>query len=165
MLARSWFERIALVVFVALTGCVGTQDVRFEVFEEHAAIEQVARAYAAGFASGQADEVLAVVTEDFVALSPGKPALTGEVLRAEIANDLAQLEAEEIRFELLEIEVLGDRAWVRGESTAVILADGQRLGLDGSFLWILRREGNEWRIAVDAATDDGQPEQLSGPSR
>ncbi|MEO0478942.1 MAG: nuclear transport factor 2 family protein [Planctomycetota bacterium] len=148
-----------------LAGCAGVEDLRLDVTEERAAIEQVARDYGAGFVSGRADEVLAVVTEDFVALSPGKPALTGEVLRAEIANDLAQLEAEEIRFELLEIEVLGDRAWVRGESTAVILADGQRLGLDGSFLWILRREGTEWRIVVDAATDDGEPEQLSGPSR
>ncbi|MEM7515853.1 MAG: nuclear transport factor 2 family protein, partial [Planctomycetota bacterium] len=123
------------------------------------AIQQSAANYAAGFQSGEVDEFFAAVTEDFVAISPGKPALTGAPLREELERDLASMQIDSLTFELLETEVLGDTAWARGRSAATVQVGAERMELLGSFLWILRRVQGEWFIARDAATDDGLPER------
>jgi ketosteroid isomerase-like protein len=125
-------------------------------------IRALGELYAAGFRSGDAASVLAATTDDFVAISPGKPPLTGAPLRDEIASDLASMRVERLGFDLVEIEVHGDHAWARGSSRATVVVADERLELTGSFLWILRRTTDGWRIARDAATDDGPPRKVGG---
>jgi ketosteroid isomerase-like protein len=98
------------------------------------------------------------MTEDFVALSPGKPPIIGkDVTRREVVCDLADLEIQSLQFEPAEIAVHGNWAWTWGRSQVVMRAKGDAdfITVDGKYLWILRRQADgTWLIARDSAQAD-----------
>jgi uncharacterized protein (TIGR02246 family) len=123
--------------------------------QDEATVRSFAKSYARSFQSGEAGAVLALMTDDFVALTPGKPPVVGkEAVRREITADLEELDVRELRFEPAEIEIRGDWAWTWGRSEAVMTTrgTGDDIHVTGKYLWILRRHADgTWRIARDSA--------------
>ena len=114
--------------------------------------------YADAFAAEQPTSVLSLMTDDFVALSPGKPPIVGlEATRREVTSDLAEMDVHELCFEPMEIVVKGDWAWTWGLSKASFTAgeSSETVHVSGKYLWILCRSADgSWRIARDSAQAD-----------
>ncbi len=122
---------------------------------DDAAIRDLARRYAAAFESEDVEAVLEVLTDDFVALSPAKPPLVGkDAVRPILAEDLAAMEIDRLRFTLEEIVVTGSWAYAWGTSEAAfrVGSDADTTHVRGKVLWILRRgDDGVWRVARDSA--------------
>lgn len=76
------------------------------------------------------------------------PAMVGrEAVRAAYDQVFATIRLA-VRFEVHEVEALGDQAWVRTNSAGqqTLLATGQVREEGNNELFILRREGSAWRI-------------------
>ena len=148
---------IATVVFGALFYMNGYAAVKPELTEKEA-ITSLAIAYAQAFESNQAERVLSVVTDDFVAITPDKPPVSGrKALKQAIENDFSHMKVLALRFKLDEVFSTGDWGFARGSSTGTIKmkATDQQVQLKGKFLWILRKNENGiWKVARDSAFGD-----------
>jgi uncharacterized protein (TIGR02246 family) len=112
------------------------------------AIRQVHDAWIAAELRGDIEGVLALCTPDVRWLVPGRPALEGR----EAARQMLQA----AKVELLDIRAVGD---LRIEHSAALAfktsryetryrSGGQERVARGTHLWILRREGVAWRVAL-----------------
>jgi uncharacterized protein (TIGR02246 family) len=126
-----------------------------DALENTVAVLDFAATYSEAFVSGDADAVAALMTEDFVALTPGKEPIVGrDAAREAIAADLAEMQVHSLSFVTREVEVHNSWAWAWGTSFASITPEGRETAvrLRGQFLWILQhgQDGN-WLIARDCS--------------
>lgn len=98
--------------------------------------------------------LLGWMTEDVLLMSPGGPPIGREVFGEVFTAAHGELQVR-CTSELVELEVLGDRAWSRCHDTLAVTprAGGDTTRLAGDRLTIYRRgDDGHWRLARDAHT-------------
>ena len=111
------------------------------------AIRQVHDAWLAAELRGDVEQVLRLCTPDVRWLVPGRPVLEGR----EAGRQLLQAAKEEmldIRAGDLRIEHSGELAFKTSRYETRYRAGGHDGVARGTHLWILRREGVAWRVAL-----------------
>jgi uncharacterized protein (TIGR02246 family) len=111
------------------------------------AIRQVHDAWIAAELRGDVEGVLRLCTSDVRWLVPGRPALEGREAARQLLQagrvDLLDIRAADLRVEHSEaLAVKTSRYETRSR------ADGRERVARGTHLWILRREGGTWRVAL-----------------
>lgn len=154
---RLSFLLVSLIA-VVVAGCAGQRQSTFredlELLELDVQLLEFASEYADAFKGGDADAVVALMTEDFVALTPDKEPIEGrQAARQAIASDLEAMTIHSLAFVPREIESHGQWAWVWGRSFGTVTPKGHEspVQLHGQFLWILRRQADRWLIARDCS--------------
>ncbi len=146
-----------IILSTGLAACVMPRPIRqVERPGDRAAIEDFTRGYAAAFVAGDVDGIVRFVTDDFVALTPGRPAVIGKSeLRDALLSDLEERRVVALNFIHDEVIVTGDWAWARGRTRALWRPqpDVEPVAVRGKYLWILRRyPDNRWKLARDSAS-------------
>lgn len=86
--------------------------------------------------AGDSERLAELVTNDFVSLvSGGKGAILGSRRH------------RELRFVPEEVTQDGDHAFAWGQTMEVVTVGKEKVNVRGSFLWVLRRENGDWKIA------------------
>lgn len=81
------------------------------------AVGRLAETYARAFASNKVDQVLACMTEDFVAVTPDKPPVVGKTaVKAAITQDFTHMHVIALHFSPDEIFTTGEWGFARGSS-------------------------------------------------
>lgn len=110
--------------------------------------------------AGSVEELLALRTEDFVAMPPGQPPVHGQAeVRAFLQQmfDAVTLE-ETVTSE--EVVVAGDWAYDRGTftGTATIRETGDAIEVNGKYLWVVERQPDgSWKYSVQMWSDNQPP--------
>jgi uncharacterized protein (TIGR02246 family) len=104
--------------------------------------------YAAALRSNNVEALVALYTPNGVFMRDDLPAVSGtEALRASYRQVFATLKVD-LSFEIVETEVVGDMAWLRGTSKGRIKTLATGVEADQSFnqLIVFRRLGGGWKI-------------------
>ena len=115
----------------------------------HEAVRQVHEAWLAAELSGDIEGVLTLCTSDVRWLVPDAGMLVGREAARRLLTE-AQVELENIVASDLQVEISGDLAYKTSRYETRYRLPAQR-ELDvarGTHLWILRREGADWRVAL-----------------
>ena len=112
-----------------------------------AAIRQVHDAWLAAELRGDVEEVLRLCTADVRWLVPGRPVVEGREAARQLLQ-AAQVELLDIHAGDLHIEHSGELASKTSRYETRYRAGGQEAVARGTHLWILRREGVAWRVAL-----------------
>ena len=145
--------RLLLVLSMgALSSCStttsATRALRAHPTADDMEIRQILQKYEQALNASDPDAVLALYGSDPVFMPQHAPAMVGrEAVRKAYEQVFASIRLA-IRFEVFEVEVLGDQAWARTSSAGrtTVLANGQLLDEGNNELFVFRREGGEWRI-------------------
>jgi ketosteroid isomerase-like protein len=110
------------------------------------AIRQIHEAWLAAELRGDVESILRLCTHDVRWLIPGHPVLEGhesgrQLLRAQV--ELLGLRADDVR-----IEQSGELACKTSRYETRYRTGGRERVARGTHLWILRREGMGWRVAL-----------------
>jgi len=101
--------------------------------------------------TGNVDALLALRSDDFIAMPPDQPSVKGkEAVREFLTGMFGQMNIEETLVSE-EIIVSGDWAHDRGTfaGTAVPKAGGTTISIDGKYLWILNRQDDgSWKYII-----------------
>jgi uncharacterized protein (TIGR02246 family) len=111
------------------------------------AIRQVHDAWIAAEFRGDIEGVLGLCTPDVRWLVPGRPVLEGREAARQVLQ-AAQVEPLDIRAGDLRVEYSGALAFKTSRYQTRYRAGGQERVARGTHLWILRREGVAWRVAL-----------------
>lgn len=120
------------------------------------AIHDFATAYSNAFQSGDVQQVMSLVTEDFVALPPDKPALVGrQAVAQQIAMDLSTMDVQQLEFKHEEVQMHGDWAFAWGNSRGAVLVGGETIDVTGKYLWVLQKQTDgSWKLARDSSNGE-----------
>lgn len=116
--------------------------------EDQLQISRALQRYEQALNQSDVGAVMALYGRDPVFMPQHAPALVGrEAVQAGYQHVFATLRLA-VRFELHELEVLGDQAWARTSSagTQTRLASGEQRDEGNNELFVFRREGGAWRI-------------------
>jgi ketosteroid isomerase-like protein len=108
----------------------------------------IIEAYAAALRSNNVEALVALYSANGVFMREDLPAVAGtEALRASYQQVFATLKVD-LRFNIQEIEMAGDLAWLRATSKGRIKTLATGVEADESFndLFVFRREGGTWNI-------------------
>jgi ketosteroid isomerase-like protein len=113
------------------------------------AVRHLHEAWLAAELSGDIEGVLALCTSDVRWLVPDSRMLVGREAARRLLRE-AQVELENIVASDLQVEISGDLAYKtsRYETRYRLPAQGELHVARGTHLWILRREGEGWRVAL-----------------
>ncbi|MGY2441010.1 YybH family protein [Pseudomonas sp. SDO52101_S400] len=112
------------------------------------AIQSILKAYEVALNAADTDTILSLYGSDPVFMPQHAPALIGrEAVRAGYEQVFKTLQLN-VRFDIHEIEVTGDWAWVRTSSSGRtrLLAAGIEVTEGNNELFVFRRENTEWKI-------------------
>ncbi len=110
--------------------------------------------------AGDVEKLLAVRTDDFVAMPPGQPPVRGKAdVRVFLEGMFNTVTVQEsvVSEQLI---VAGDWAYDRGifTGTATVQESGDHIALDGKYLWIAERQADgSWLYAVQMWSDNQPP--------
>jgi uncharacterized protein (TIGR02246 family) len=113
-----------------------------------AQLAAIMEAYAAALRSNNVEGLVALYAANGVFMREDLPAVVGtEALRASYQKVFATLKVD-LRFNIQEIEMAGDLAWLRATSKGRIKTLATGVEADESFnsLFVFRREGGTWKI-------------------
>lgn len=111
-------------------------------------IQDVLKAYESALNSNDTNAILDLYGQDPVFMPQNAPALEGrEAVRAGYEQVFATIRLN-VRFEIHEVQELGDIAWARTSSAGRtrILADNAEVAEGNNELFVFRREQGAWRI-------------------
>jgi uncharacterized protein (TIGR02246 family) len=111
------------------------------------AIRQVHDAWIAAELRGDIEGVLRLCTPDVRWLTPGRPALEGRDAARQLLQ-AGQVELLDIRAGDLRVEHSGELAVKTSRYETRYRTGGRERVARGTHLWILRREGVAWRVAL-----------------
>jgi len=118
--------------------------------EDEQAIREVVDSWMDASRRGDTAAVLDLMTDDVLFMTPSREPFGKKVFRetSEAMRDVRM----EGRAEIQEIEVLGDRAWIRNHIDLTLTpAEGEPLHRSGYTLTILRKcDDGRWRLFRDA---------------
>jgi ketosteroid isomerase-like protein len=124
------------------------------------AVRHLHEAWLAAELSGDVEGVLSLCTSDVRWLAPDSGMLVGREAGRHLLTD-THVELESIVASDLQVEISGDLAYKtsRYETHYRGLAQGKVQVARGTHVWILRREGAEWRVALVTwqAEQEGPP--------
>lgn len=118
--------------------------------DDERAIRELVKTWMEASRAGDTAAVLDLMTDDVMFIVPGCEPFGKEEFRA-LSDSLADISMDG-RAEIREIEVIGDRAWIRNHIDLTITAPGgEALRRSGYTLTILRKDvGGRWRLFRDA---------------
>lgn len=118
--------------------------------DDERAIRELVKTWMEASRAGDTAAVLDLMTDDVMFIVPGREPFGKEEFRA-LSDSLADISMDG-RAEIREIEVIGDRAWIRNHIDLTITAPGgEPLRRSGYTLTILRKDvGGRWRLFRDA---------------
>jgi len=111
-------------------------------------VQSVLRSYEAALNSNDIDTILDLYGTKPVFMPQHAPALVGrDAVRAGYEQVFATIKLD-VRFEIHEVEEVGDHAWARTSSAGrtKILAAGAEVAEGNNELFIFRRENGVWKI-------------------
>ena len=120
------------------------------------AVRKVHEAWLAAELAGDSSAVLVLCTDDVRWMQPGSAPLQGKeagrALLSSVGVQVVGIEAWDVRCEVsdtLAVKTARFRTQVRrkGESAPAVVT--------GTYLWVLRREGQQWRVALVTWQLDG----------
>src|SRR4051794_14046040 len=113
-------------------------------------IRELVEAWMAASKNGDLSAVLALMTEDIVFMTPGQPPF-GKKEFAENSERMREMKLDG-HADIQEIEVLGNRAFLRNHLKITLTLPGQSpKRMTGYTMGFLRKEADgHWRIARDA---------------
>lgn len=101
--------------------------------------------------TGNVDSLLALRTDDFVAMPPNQPAVKGKEAVREFLAGIHEQTDTELEFISEEIIISGDWAYDRGILKGTVIAenDGESVNFEGTYLFILNRQvDNSWKYSL-----------------
>ena len=100
--------------------------------------------------AGEKETVLDLVADDVLFMTPGQPPFGKKEFAGEPGND--DMPKMTGTAKILEMEVFGDRAWIRNQiDIEITQPNGAPLKLSGLTLTLLRKESDgKWRLFRDA---------------
>lgn len=116
-------------------------------------IRALVRQWHAASRAGQVAEVMALMTEDAVFLTPGKPPMSRAEFSAAMSAGTAQTRPQiDIRQDIRELEICGTLACMRSELIIHITPAGAAAPIvrAGSTLTVFRKTDDRWLLARDA---------------
>ena len=118
--------------------------------DDERAIRQLIATWMAATKAGDHDTVLGLMTDDVVFMVPGREPF-GKAAFAAASKDMQDL-AVDGTSDIVELQVLGDWAYLRNRLSVTITAPGgSRKTRSGYTLTILRKERDgKWRLTRDA---------------
>lgn len=145
-IATSWVAIGIIFLFVSLCSCAPRTDEGADYADPLQLLEE----YEAAVNAGHADRIVNLYAEDAVWMPASSPAVVGkEPIRHRAESALAQISLEKT-FEVHEIIVAGEWAFLRATSkgTVTIKSTGESMPENHDDLFILRRRHNgNWKIA------------------
>lgn len=139
---------IGITLLAALNGC-SVQSPGAFTDEDRAAIEALSNEWLAAHTAKDWDALITLYTDDAVFIPPEGPLVQG---KEDIRTWFLENESD-ARVELnnIEIEGVGDLAYVRGESTITVLSEtGSPTAIRGVYLDIRRRSPDgSWLVSRD----------------
>lgn len=111
-------------------------------------IQKLLQRYEQALNASDPEAVLALYGSDPVFMPQNAPAMVGrDAVRKAYEQVFASIRLA-IRFDVHEVEVLGDQAWARSSSAGktTVRATNQVLDEGNNELFVFRREHGEWRI-------------------
>jgi uncharacterized protein (TIGR02246 family) len=111
------------------------------------AIRQVHDAWIAAELRGDVEGVLCLCTPDVRWLVAGRPALEGREAARQLLQT-AQVELLDLRAGDVRVEHSGELAFKTSRYETRYRTGGRERVACGTHLWILRREGGAWRVAL-----------------
>ena len=130
---------------------------------EEQAIRELVSQWLAASKAGDVEAVLGMMTDDVVFMVPGHEPFGKAAFAASSRGMRGTL--VEGTSDIVEIQVLGEWAWMRNKLRVVVTPPGgQRVARAGYTLTILRKQEGQWRIARDAnlLATEKSPEEDSG---
>jgi uncharacterized protein (TIGR02246 family) len=119
--------------------------------EDEKAIRKLVDDWMAATRAGDKDAVLDLIAEDVLFLTPNRPPFgKKEFAGSPDNNDMPKIDG---KCEILEIEILGDRAWTRNQLAIEFMppGGGKPMKMSGQTLSLYRKEADgKWRLFRDA---------------
>jgi uncharacterized protein (TIGR02246 family) len=119
--------------------------------DDERAIRDLIETWMTATKSGDIATVLDLMTDDVVFMTPGNQPFGKEVFAA-ASGDMKGIRIEGVA-QVVELEVLGERAWVRTRIKVAMTLPGEHAPMrrSGYVLSIMRKEADgKWRLARDA---------------
>jgi uncharacterized protein (TIGR02246 family) len=104
--------------------------------------------YAAALDANNVEALVALYTDNGVYMRPDMPAVAGRAALRQAYKEVFATLKLKLAFEVHEVEILGDMAWLRATSLGrvKILATGVETSDTYHELVVFRREGGAWKI-------------------
>ena len=119
--------------------------------EDEKAIRKLVDDWMAATKAGDKEAVLDLVADDVLFLTAGQPPFGKKEFAGAPGNaDMPQIDGKS---DILEIEIIGDRAWARSQLTIAVTppGGGAAMKMSGQTLSLFRKEANgKWRLFRDA---------------
>ena len=118
--------------------------------DDEKAIRKLVDDWIAATQAGDKETVLDLVADDVLFMTPGQPPFGKKEFAGEPSND--DMPKMTGTAKILEMEVFGDRAWIRNQiDIEITQPNGAPLKLSGLTLTLLRKESDgKWRLFRDA---------------
>lgn len=152
------------LIFTA-SACIQNSNTGNQNTDDIAAINELREKEREAALAGNMDSLMALRTDDFIAMLPDMPAVSGkEAVREVLTEMFGQMKEFEHNTVSEEITVLGDWAFQRGTFTdwVVLESGGDTLAYEGKFLWILQRqEDGIWKYVIQMSNKNGSVSESS----
>jgi ketosteroid isomerase-like protein len=118
---------------------------------------------ASAYSRKDVDAIISLITPDYIGFGFGQEGkVIGEKLyRASLEREFAQCESLKLQYTWMAISSEGPVAWVASECTLTAIAGGKIHTYPGRMTTILKREGEEWRLALNHFSVPGS-DQVTG---
>lgn len=157
---RGYMKLCLFLTIVLLTcACVQKPQNGNQLNDDIAAINELREKELRAALAGNVDSLMALRTDDFIAMLPDMPAIEGkEAVREVLSGMFGQMEEFEHNTISEEIVVLGDWAFHRGtySDRVTLKSGGETMAYKGKFLWILQRQDDgSWKYAMQMSNRNG----------
>lgn len=141
-----------LAVLLICAGCArGDDSPRPAADADIAAVNDLREQEIAAAEAGDVEALLALRTEDFVAMPPDQQPLRGKAAVRQFLSDMFEQVQLEETVVSEDVVISGDWAHDRGTFTGTVQpkAGGPSMAVDGKYLWIARQQGDgSWRYTL-----------------
>jgi uncharacterized protein (TIGR02246 family) len=118
------------------------------------ALNKLAAEWAAGFNAKDAAKVASLYADDAVLMPPNLPMVKGRAsIEAHFKGEIQQ-GVTNLQLKPMESAISGSQAFEAGTSTATVPGGQTDVG---KYLVVLKRVGNDWKIAYDIYNSDAPP--------
>ncbi len=157
---RGYMRLNLFLIFVILTtACVEKPKNGDQLNDDIAVIHELREKELTAALTGNVDSLMALRTDDFIAMLPYMPAIKGkEAVRKVLTGMFGQMEEFEHNTITEEVIVSGDWAFHRGNYTdrVTLKSGGEPIAFKGKYLWILQRQDDgSWKYAMQMSNRNG----------
>jgi ketosteroid isomerase-like protein len=141
-------SRLAVVACAAVAACSAAFSSAAQVSDDRAAIDRIRQAFEAAQNAGDANAAVRHFADDIVGMPPGGPPLRGPEAPGALRQYLEAFDVD-VQYRSEEIVLVGEWAFDRGTftETRTPKKGGASIEGAGSYLWVYRRVGGEWKQA------------------